>query len=95
MTLTGFPDGAATFTRFDARTGRRIVGPVRVNRRGYSPLMVSSDGRRMVVIGDDGVTVRDAATLAVIERFGQGRLVSPDAVVAPLPDSLGPVRAQP
>jgi WD40 repeat protein/DNA-binding SARP family transcriptional activator len=69
MTLTGYPDGAATFTRFDARTGRRIVGPVRVNRRGYSPLMMTSDGRRIVVVGDDGVTVRDAATLAVLERF--------------------------
>jgi WD40 repeat protein len=71
MTLTAFPDGAAAFTRFDARTGRRIAGPVRVNRAGYSPLLMTGDGRRMVVTGDDGVTVRDAATLAVLERFRQ------------------------
>jgi WD40 repeat protein/DNA-binding SARP family transcriptional activator len=80
MTLAGYPDGAATFTRFDARTGRRIVGPVRVNRRGYSPLMITSDGRRIVVVGDDGVTVRDAATLAVVEHFRQ----------VPLGDALTP-----
>jgi WD40 repeat protein/DNA-binding SARP family transcriptional activator len=69
MAITGYPDGASTFTRFDARTGRRILGPLRVNRRGYSPLMITSDGRRMVVVGYDGVTVRDAATLEVLERF--------------------------
>jgi WD40 repeat protein len=71
MTLTAFPDGGAAFTRFDVRTGRRIAGPVRVNRAGYSPLLMTGDGRRMVVTGDDGVTVRDAATLAVLERFRQ------------------------
>ncbi len=56
MLITGFPDGAAAFTRFDARTGRRLAGPVRVNRRGYSPLMLTRDGRRMVVVGYDGIT---------------------------------------
>jgi WD40 repeat protein len=71
MTLTAFPDGGAAFTRFDVRTGRRIAGPVRVNRAGYSTLLMTGDGRRMVVTGDDGVTVRDAATLAVLERFRQ------------------------
>jgi hypothetical protein len=47
---------------------------VRVNRRGYSPLMITGDGRRMVVVGDNGVTLRDAATLAVLRRFGGVRL---------------------
>ena len=69
--------------RFDARTGRRLTGPVRVNRRGYSPLMITRDGRRMVVVGYDGVTVRDAATLAVLERL-PGAGVSGSLSASPL-----------
>jgi WD40 repeat protein/DNA-binding SARP family transcriptional activator len=69
MTLSDRFDGSATFMRFDASTGRRILAPVRVNRRGWSPLMITSDGRRMVVPGDDGVTLRDANTLAVLCRL--------------------------
>ena len=60
-------DGAAMFTRFDVNTGRPISGPVRVNRRGWSPLITTSDGRRMVVVGE--VTLRDATTLAVLRRI--------------------------
>ena len=83
MVITGFPDGAAAFTRFDARTGRRIIGPVRVSRRGYSPLMITRDGRRMVVVGYDGITVRDAATLEVLERL-PGAGVSGSLTASPL-----------
>ena len=83
MVITGFPEGAAAFTRFDARTGRRLAGPVRVNRRGYSPLMITRDGRRMVVVGYDGITVRDAATLAVLERL-PGAGVSGSLSASPL-----------
>ena len=67
-----------SFTRFDASTGRRVVGPVRVNGRGWSPPFLTSDGRRLVVIGEGQVTLRDATTLAVLRRFtGIGRLASP------------------
>ena len=68
MTISDWPDGPATFRRFDATTGRRILGPVRVGR-GWSPLLITSDGRRLVVVGDGGVTLRDATTLAVLRRF--------------------------
>ena len=83
MAISGFPEGAANFMRFDARTGRRLAGPVRVNRRGYSPLMITRDGRRMVVVGYDGITVRDAATLAVLERL-PGAGVSGSLSASPL-----------
>ena len=83
MVITGFPDGAAAFTRFDARSGRRLAAPVRVNRRGYSPLMITRDGRRMVVVGYDGITVRDAETLEVLERL-PGAGVSGSLSASPL-----------
>jgi WD40 repeat protein len=81
MTLRDWPNPAAIFARFDASTGRRVFGPVRVNRRGGSPLLVTSDGRRIVVVGEGEVTLRDATTLAVLRRF------SVDGVGAsPVPD---------
>ena len=82
MAISGFPEGAANFMRFDA-AGRRLAGPVRVNRRGNSPLMITRDGRRMVVVGYDGITVRDAATLAVLERL-PGAGVSGSLSASPL-----------
>ena len=73
---------AATFTRFDARTGRRVLGPVRVDHGGRfspalqlrpdSPVLITGDGRRMVVAEERGITVRDAATGAIRDRFGTG-----------------------
>jgi WD40 repeat protein/DNA-binding SARP family transcriptional activator len=77
MTISG-PVGPAVFMRFDASTGNRIFGPVRVNRRGWSPLLITSDGRRMVVVDDGEITLRDATTLAVLRRFpALGRSASP------------------
>jgi WD40 repeat protein/DNA-binding SARP family transcriptional activator len=66
--------------RFDARTGRRSGAPVPFEHPGRltfdpfqtwprSPVMIASDGRRVVVGGKDGVTVRDAATLSLLTRF--------------------------
>jgi DNA-binding SARP family transcriptional activator/WD40 repeat protein len=81
MTISG-PDGPAAFMRFDASTGNRISGPVRVNRRGWSPLLITSDGRRMVVVDDGEITLRDATTLAVLGRFpaiGRSAPALPDA----------------
>ena len=67
MTISA-SDGAAAVMRFDADTGRRIFGPFRVSR-GWSPLLRTSDGRRIVVPDDDEVTLRDATTLAVLRRI--------------------------
>jgi WD40 repeat protein/DNA-binding SARP family transcriptional activator len=80
---SGYPvPGAATFTRFDAGTGRRVLGPVRVDHGGRfspalqlrpaSPVLITSDGRRMVVAEEREITVRDSATGAVRDRFGTG-----------------------
>jgi DNA-binding SARP family transcriptional activator/WD40 repeat protein len=73
-------DGVGSFRRFDTGTGRRSGAPVPVEHPGRltfepfqswprSPVMTTSDGRRVVVGGVDGVTVRDAATLSVLKRF--------------------------
>ena len=83
MALIPFPDGPATFMRFDAGTGGRLTGPARVNRRGYSPPMMTRDGRRIVVVGSDGVTVRDSRTLEVLERL-PGAGVSASLTASPL-----------
>ena len=45
--------------------------------------MITRDGRRMVVVGYDGITVRDAATLAVLERL-PGAGVSASLTASPL-----------
>ena len=59
----------AHFMRYDARTGHRLLGPVLLNRRAYSPLLATSDGRRLITAGDGHVVVRDAATLRVRRRY--------------------------
>ena len=59
----------AHFMRYDARTGRRLLGPIVLNRRAYSPLLSMSDGRRLITAGDGEVVVRDAATLQVRRRY--------------------------
>ena len=59
----------ADFMRYDARTGRRLLGPVRVSRHASSPLLATSDGRRLITAGDGEVAVRDAATLRVRRRY--------------------------
>jgi WD40 repeat protein len=64
-----YPDGAAIFRRLDTSTGRRVLGPTRINRRGWSPLLITNDERRMVVVGDGEITLRDATTLSVLRRF--------------------------
>lgn len=69
--VTGRPGtdaGPALLTRFDPRDGRRRLGPRAVTRRSWSPLLATRDGRRLVTADPDGITVRDAATLAVVRR---------------------------
>ena len=70
-------EGPALFMRYDARTGRRLLGPVRINRRHWSPLLTTSDGRRLVTAGVGEVTVRDAATLRPIKRLAVGGASAP------------------
>ena len=67
-----FEGTPALFTRLDARTGDRLLGPVRVNRGGESPVMRMRDPRRMVIAGQGETTVRDAASLRVLRRFPVG-----------------------
>jgi WD40 repeat protein len=50
-----------------AHPGRLTFDPFQEWPR--SPVMVTGDGRRVVVGGEDGITVRDAATLSVRKRF--------------------------
>jgi WD40 repeat protein len=65
-------DRPVIFERFDARTGRRLLGPVPISRDGAPAMMLTSDGRRLVAVGADETTVRDAATLRVLDRFPIG-----------------------
>jgi WD40 repeat protein len=73
--------------RFDVRTGRRRGAPVPFEHPGRftidpfqlwprSPVMFKTDGRQLVVGGEDGVTVRDAATLSVLKRFPEASKAS-------------------
>ena len=67
-----FEGSPALFTRLDARTGDRLLGPLPVNRGGESPLMSTSDGRLVVVAGRGETTLRDATSLRVLRRFPVG-----------------------
>ena len=64
--------GPAEYVRFDSRTGARRFGPVPVNRAGATSLMRTSDGRRLVTVGEGETVVRDAHDLSVIERWPVG-----------------------
>jgi WD40 repeat protein len=61
--------GPALLTRFDARTGRRRMGPKPVNRERWSPLLATSDGTRLITGGPGEITVRDRSSLRTLERF--------------------------
>ena len=78
--------GPAVFVRYDARSGRRVLGPEPINNGDWSPALPMSDGTRLVTAGKGEVTVRDAATLRTSERFAVGGLASP----APAAYSLSP-----
>jgi WD40 repeat protein len=62
---------------FDARTGRRLRAPIVVGdarlsasfKFADSPVSVSSDGRRLVIEGEEETIVRDAATLEILQRL--------------------------
>jgi DNA-binding SARP family transcriptional activator/WD40 repeat protein len=64
--------GPAEFMRFDARTGTPRLGPVSVNRAGTTSLMITSDGRRLVAVGEGETVVRDAQDLRALKRWPVG-----------------------
>ena len=73
--------------RFDARTGAARLGPVPINRAGFTSLMITSDGRRLVAVGDGETVVRDAQDLRVLKRWPVGRRgASPYRPTALAPD---------
>jgi WD40 repeat protein/DNA-binding SARP family transcriptional activator len=65
-------EGPPELVRYDARTGRRLLGPVAVSERGTPSVTVTSDGRRMINVGTKETIVRDARTLRVLDRFPIG-----------------------
>ena len=80
-------EGPPELVRYDARTGRRLLGPVAVSERGYPSVTLTRDGRRLVAVGTQETTVRDAKTLRVVESFPVGgenghALSSDDRMVA-------------
>jgi WD40 repeat protein/DNA-binding SARP family transcriptional activator len=92
---------AAVFVRFDPRTGARLLGPRRISAAGRPPLLVTSDGRRMVVPGKGEITVRDAETLRRIESFDvsasaprnpEAYALSPDDRTVAIGDEAGSLR---
>ncbi len=64
--------GPAVFLRFDAETGEPRFGPVPVNRAGGTSLMITSDGRHLVAVGEDETILRDAENLRVLRRWPVG-----------------------
>ena len=64
--------GPALFTRFDASTGAPRYGPVPVNSAGWTSLMIMSDGRRLVAVGEGETVVRDAQSLRALKRWPVG-----------------------
>ena len=64
--------GPAVLMRFDARTGAPRSGPIPINRAGSTPLMITSDGRRLVAVGEGETVVRDAQSLRALKRWPVG-----------------------
>jgi WD40 repeat protein/DNA-binding SARP family transcriptional activator len=107
--VASVPEGLAagprttTVERFDARTGERILGPLPVARATEpSPLIASDDGSRVLTLGDDELTLRDARTLVALRQVGIGHAVghqgqravalSPDGRTVAVGETDGAVR---
>ena len=69
--LGGNP-GPAVLMHFDASTGASRFGPVPVNDAGTTSLMITSDTRRLVAVGEGETLVRDAQSLRVLKRWPAG-----------------------
>jgi WD40 repeat protein/DNA-binding SARP family transcriptional activator len=71
------PPGRVELLRLDARTGRRLGGPVGIGVADRSPpnfnliahVIVTADGRRLIVPEADETIVRDAESLRVLRRL--------------------------
>jgi WD40 repeat protein/DNA-binding SARP family transcriptional activator len=64
--------GPAELVRFGARTGKTRLGPVPLNRAGMTSLMITSDGRRMVAVGERETVLRDADNLRALTTWPVG-----------------------
>jgi WD40 repeat protein/DNA-binding SARP family transcriptional activator len=64
--------GPAEYLRFDSKTGARRFGPAPVNRAGTTSLMLTSDGSRLVAVGQGETVVRDARSLRALRRWPVG-----------------------
>ena len=62
----------AVLARLDARTGAARFGPVPINRSGFTSLMITSDERRLVAVGEGETVVRDRDSLRVLKRWPVG-----------------------
>jgi WD40 repeat protein/DNA-binding SARP family transcriptional activator len=72
LSRTTFGTGPAVLMRFDAQTGEPLFGPAPINNGGTTSLMITSDGRRLVAVGDGETVVRDARDLRVLARWPVG-----------------------
>ena len=64
--------GPAELVRVDARTGESLLGPVPINRAGMTSLMITTDGRRMITVGERETAVRDAESLRALTTWPVG-----------------------
>ena len=64
--------GPAELVRFDARSGEARLGPVPINRAGMTSLMITSDRRRMVAVGEQQTVLRDAESLRALTTWPVG-----------------------
>jgi WD40 repeat protein len=68
---TGPNPAESYLMRWDAGSGRRLRRDFQLSR--YPALAhVTADGRRMVVSGEDGTTIRDASGRRILRRFPEG-----------------------
>jgi dipeptidyl aminopeptidase/acylaminoacyl peptidase len=88
--------GRPHIARFDPRSGRRLGRSRLIGGDGLIPVMVTSDGRRLVTAtADKGTTIWDAATLTPIRRVaagGEAAALAPDDRMMIAGDENGLVR---
>ena len=69
-----------TVERFDARSGRRIIGPLALGH-APSPVLATRNGR-VVTVTADALVIRDGRTLRPLRRVGIGASTAPRAAGA-------------
>jgi WD40 repeat protein/DNA-binding SARP family transcriptional activator len=64
--------GPAELVRIDALTGDLRLGPVPINGAGMTSHMITSDGRRLVAVGEQQTVLRDAESLRALTTWPVG-----------------------